>query len=120
MVELAATGKEASRANDGAPRQSFVLGYSMADWEAWKGAVPAKQCLMPDRSSTGCAQVQALSGSSDLLIVLILNSKTSTLPVIGFSMADWDSWKGAVRAKHCLMPACSSTGWLRCRVQGSR
>ena len=57
MVELAQTGKEASRAADGAPRQSFVLGYSMADWEAWKSVVSLQDCLMPDRSGSNCSQV---------------------------------------------------------------
>ena len=56
MVELAQTGKETSRAADG-PRQSFVLGYSMADWEAWKSVVSLQDCLMPDRSGSHCAQV---------------------------------------------------------------
>ena len=56
MVELAPMGKEAARAAEGAPRQSFVLGYSMADWESWKEAVSCKDCLMPDRSA-GCSQV---------------------------------------------------------------
>ena len=45
MVELS-SGKESARAAEGAVRQQFVLSYTMADWEAWKQAVPPADCLL--------------------------------------------------------------------------
>ena len=40
-------GKEAARASEGITGHQVVLDYTMADWEAWKEAVPARQCLLP-------------------------------------------------------------------------
>lgn len=75
-------GKES--AAEGATKQTFVLSYTMADWEAWKEAVPEHSCLLSGMSDDVRLQVRCMSARQlqrvlMLQVVVCLQLPTSFL-----------------------------------------